>query len=82
MHFDAQVACDVDRVIGARVVDENNVVAGTARQPLERGAQCLRRVIRRQHDADGEILYLRKVVRQSGEYTSIIFAAEGCDDPE
>jgi hypothetical protein len=31
-------------------------------------------VVRRQDNADGEILYLRKMVRQSGEYTSIFFA--------
>ncbi len=67
--FDSELARHVDRVVGAGVVDENDVLTRAARQSLECGLQRLRGVIRGQDDTDREILYFRKMARQRREYT-------------
>ncbi len=74
VHLDAEPARNVNRLVHARIVHENDVVACAARQPIERGLQRLGGVIRGQDDADGKILDFRKMIRQLREYTSIIFA--------
>ena len=76
MDTDSEFPRHFSGVVGARVVDENDVLARAARHPIEGRLQCFRRVIRGQDDADGEILYFRKMIRQSREYTSIIFAID------
>jgi hypothetical protein len=67
--FDSELARHVDRVVGAGVVDENDVLTRAVRQSFECGLQRLRGVIRGQDNADGQILYFRKVTRQQREYT-------------
>ena len=61
MHLDSQLPCDFDSVVRAGVVYEDDVLAGAFWKPPKRRLEGLPRMVGRQHNANGEILDVRKV---------------------
>ena len=70
MDLDSKLARDFRRIVGARIVDEDDVLARTGRKTFKRGSQRFRGVVGGQDDADGKIANFGKMIRQGRKYTS------------